>query len=78
MLAELLALDQKVFLFLNGLNAPWLNPFMQFVSGQIIWGPFIGICLFYAFRTFNKKQFFIFFLFLSILLVITDSTSSYV
>ncbi|HLT22094.1 MAG TPA: phosphatase PAP2 family protein [Bacteriovoracaceae bacterium] len=78
MLTQLKALDQKVFLFLNGLNAPWLNPFMEFVSGQLIWVPFIGICLFYAYQSFSKKQFFIFFLFLGLLLVITDSTSSYV
>lgn len=78
MLEQLLLLDQRIFLFLNGLHAEWLNPFMLFISGQIIWLPFIGICLFYAYKDFSKKQFYLFFLFLGLLLIICDSTSSYV
>lgn len=78
MLEMLLLLDQKLFLLLNGLHAGWLNPVMELVSGQGIWIPFIGLCLYYAYKCFSKKQFGTFLLFLILLLVMSDSTSSYV
>ena len=51
---------------------------MQFVSGQILWIPFIGGSIFFAFKQFNKKRFYLFLLFLILLLIISDTTSSYV
>lgn len=78
MLNSLIELDQRVFLFLNGFHADWMNPIMAFLSGQFIWLPFIGISLYFAFRAFPRKQFFTFILFLGLLLVLCDSTSSYI
>jgi len=78
MLETLLLLDRKLFLFLNGFHAEWFNPVMELVSSQGIWVPFIGICLYFAYKNFPKSQFGIFLLFLTLLLILTDSTSSYV
>src|SRR5690606_9502362 len=68
----------RIFLFLNGLHTNWLSPIMVFVSGQFIWIPFIVTCLFFAFRSLARRDFYIFFLFLALLLLLTDSTSSYI
>lgn len=78
MLEQLLSWDQKLFLILNGLHTEWLDPFMVFISGQLIWIPFIGSCLYFAYKAFSKTQFGIFLLFLGLLLILSDSTSSYV
>lgn len=78
MLEQLLLLDQKIFLFLNGIHAEWLDPLMLLFSGYLIWLPFISICLFYAYQGFTPKKFLLFLLFLVLLLIICDTNSSYV
>ena len=78
MIESLISLDKRVFLFLNGLNATWLNPFMDFVSGQFLWFPFIGFALYFAFKQLPRKNFYTFLLFLILVLILSDTTSSYV
>lgn len=47
---KLIAADQDLFLFLNGLHADWLDPIMVFVSGKLEWIPFYVLMLFFAYR----------------------------
>lgn len=78
MIESLSSLDTRVFLFLNGLHSTWLNPVMDFVSGQFLWFPFIGASLYFAFKQLTRTKFYIFFLFLILVLILSDTTSSYV
>jgi len=47
---SLIAFDQNLFLFLNGLHADWLDPIMVFISGKLEWIPFYVLMLFFAYR----------------------------
>ena len=51
MLEKILNLDLKVFLFLNNLNSPHLDSFMDFIS----YSPIPGIVLLIIFFTFGYK-----------------------
>jgi undecaprenyl-diphosphatase len=75
---QLLAWDQKLLLLINSWNQPVIDSLMQFFSGQIIWLPFLFIFFGLAYRTFSKNKFYLFFLFLSLALVASDVTSSYI
>ena len=68
MIAGLKALDEQLFLALNGLHAPWLDPVMMAVSGNIIWLP-LYVFLLYAIFKQEKQQGWI--ILLGIVLVIT-------
>lgn len=78
MIDALNALDQSLFLFINSFHAEFLNPFMVFLSGQILWIPFIGFFFWYAFKYHGKKQALLFGLFLLLAMVASDVTSSYI
>lgn len=78
MLEQLIELDHKLFLFLNGLHSEWLNSFMVFISGQGLWVPLLAASFYFAFKAFPRKQFYLFLLFLGLVLIMSDVTSSYV
>jgi len=69
--------DQKLFLYLNAWHAEWLNPYMVFLSGQIVWLPLLAFLLWTAFNRLDKKAFAVFSLFLLIGVIASDVTSSY-
>lgn len=50
MIESLEKIDQKIFLFLNGLHTEWLDSFMFLVSHKLTWIPLYLFILFYAFR----------------------------
>lgn len=72
------AFDRTFFLFINSFHAEFLNSFMVFLSGQILWIPFIGFFFWYSFKFHGKKQAFLFGLFLLLAMVASDVTSSYI
>ena len=37
---QLIALDKELFLFLNGLHTPWLDPIMRLMTNTLFWLPF--------------------------------------
>ncbi|MCM2349654.1 MAG: phosphatase PAP2 family protein [Bacteriovoracaceae bacterium] len=78
MIEGLKALDLSVFLAINSFHAEWLNPLMQFLSGQSVWIPFIGYFFWYAYKNAGKKYTLYFGLFLLMALVASDVTSSYI
>ena len=45
MLDRLIELDQKLFLFLNGLHSEGLDPVMVWISGKFTWWPFYLLLL---------------------------------
>lgn len=71
-------LDQNLFLWMNGFHASFLDPVMVFLSGQIIWIPFIVFFIWKGKEKLNPKSFWVFVFFLGLTLMLTDVTSSYV
>jgi undecaprenyl-diphosphatase len=71
-------IDRSLLLFLNGWHAEWLNPLMKFFSGQIFWLPFTVYFIWIAFKGLDKKSFWLFILFLILVLISCDVTSSYI
>lgn len=78
MIDKLVSVDTSVFIFLNSLNATWLNPVMVFLSGQLIWAPIIALLLFLSYRKLPRKQFYLFVFFLFLAIMASDVTSSYI
>jgi undecaprenyl-diphosphatase len=50
---SLLELDKKIFLFLNGLHSPWLDPVMYWATETFAWLP---LYLFLIFLIFKKHK----------------------
>jgi undecaprenyl-diphosphatase len=78
MIDSLQAFDRSLFLFINSLHLEWLNPLMVFFSGGLIWLPLMVAPLWMAYRSLDKKYFFLFFLFLLLAIIASDVTSSYI
>jgi undecaprenyl-diphosphatase len=68
-------IDRDLFLFLNGLNSDWIDPFMKIFSAHWFWIPIIGLFIFLAVKKF-KKQFWIPIVFLVICFSLTDQTAT--
>jgi len=75
---EIISLDRRFFLFLNSLHSEYLNTLMVILSGQLIWLPLIGFFIYQAFKQNEKKFLFFFIMFLSLGLIASDVTSSYI
>jgi len=75
MINNLNSIDTKLFLFLNSLHSPYLDPIMYWFSDKWIWLPmylFIAIILVWRF----KNQGFMIIFFIGILILICDQTAS--
>jgi undecaprenyl-diphosphatase len=55
MLDFLLQLDRDIFLFLNGLNHPWLDPVMYYISYKFTWIPLYAFLLYLIARQYGWK-----------------------
>jgi len=51
----LVATDTQLFLFLNGLHTPFLDPIMVFFSGKITWLPLYLIIIFFMYKQFGWR-----------------------
>lgn len=67
-------LDQQLFLFLNSLHTPLLDPVMHALSGKIIWIPLYLTILIYLGITY-KRKFLIIILFIILAATLTDQVS---
>jgi undecaprenyl-diphosphatase len=56
MMSWLQQLDTDLFLFLNGLHNPWLDPVMAAISGKLIWIPLYAASLFLMVWKFKAKS----------------------
>ena len=68
-------MDAKLFLFLNGLHADWLDPIMIFISGKLTWLPFYLVLLFLVIKNY-KKQSILIIISIILLIVCSDQISS--
>jgi undecaprenyl-diphosphatase len=71
------AIDRTLFLSLNSFHVTFINSFMQFLSGQLIWIPLIGYFFWYSYIKRGKKTTLYLGLFLLLTLIASDVTSSY-
>ena len=71
------AIDQQLFLWLNGLHADWLDPVMVSITAMWVWIPLYALLLFMVFKQYGKRGWWIL---LAVVLVIlcTDQLSAHV
>jgi len=75
MIDQLIALDTKLFLFLNGLHTPWLDPVMAAISGSLVWLPLYGYVLFLIIRD-HKMNSWLPLLGIGLTILLADQTTS--
>jgi undecaprenyl-diphosphatase len=74
MLEWLMQLDRALFLFLNGINHPFVDPVMVSISGRFTWIPLYLILVFFITRKFQWETVRIL-LFVAILISLSDQIS---
>jgi len=75
MLEYLMQLDKELFLFLNGLNANWLDPVMYYISYKFSWIPFYVLLLWFCYRHYGWKTTLFIMLFVALLITMSDQVS---
>ena len=53
---ELLELDKRLFLFLNGLNSPFFDSAMVLLTDTFIWSPLYAVLVFFVIKTYGKSS----------------------
>ena len=56
MIEQLIEFDKDLFVFLNGLHAPWLDPAMEGLSRTITWLPLYLFLLYHIVRIYREKS----------------------
>jgi len=77
MLDFLLELDQKLLLFLNGLNHPYLDPVMYYISHKFTWIPLYVLLLVLVFWRYKWKGFLVL-VFVVLLVTLSDQSSVFI
>lgn len=72
----LIGFDQKIFLFLNQFNFPWLNSSMEFISGRLVWIPFVIFMAWTLYKSLPRKQFYFTILLFIMALSLSDVIAS--
>ena len=75
MIESLIALDEKLFLYLNGLHQDWLDPIMFAISGKLEWIPLYAFIVFRLIYKY-KKAGLLALLGLIITILLTDQVTS--
>lgn len=76
MLDRILAFDQKLFVYLNGLGSEIFDGFWLLITKQIYWTPLFLFLLYLVFKKLGAKQTLFLMLFVAVLLVFTDQTAN--
>ena len=69
--------EKELFIILQGLNLPFLNPFMTLVSSFTPWVPLVFLLLFFVFKNHERRHFYIISLYFFLLIAVSDSSTSY-
>lgn len=68
-------IDRQIVLAINGLHSVWLDEIMWWISARITWIPLYLVLLYLAFKQLNRKQLFLFVVFVVGSVAITDLVS---
>lgn len=74
MIEYLNQLDSTVFLFFNGMHAPFFDKFMMLCTGRFIWIPMYATILFILFKTFKPKMVLVYVAAIVLAITLTDQT----
>ncbi|MGY6561587.1 MAG: phosphatase PAP2 family protein [Luteibaculaceae bacterium] len=72
---SLKSIDEQLFLFLNGLNHPWLDMPFYYISQQNFWIPVYLLFLFFAFKEFGFKGLLWIVALVALVITLSDQTS---
>jgi len=61
MIEQLEAIDRWLVLTINSWNTPFLDELMWIVSGRLTWIPLYVLLIYFGFKKFSLKQFFLYF-----------------
>jgi undecaprenyl-diphosphatase len=75
MLEYLNHIDRSLFLFLNGLHTPWLDPVMFWISNALIWIPFFLLLLWMVVRKYGRNTLWIL-LFVALMIAAGDQLAN--
>jgi undecaprenyl-diphosphatase len=76
MLDHILSLDQKLFIYLNGLGSETYDGLWLIITKQFNWIPLFVVLLYVIFKKLGKKQTLYLLLFVAILLLFTDQITN--
>ncbi len=77
MIEFLKKIDLEVFLFLNGLNAPWLDPVMYYISAKFFWIPFYALLLYFCYKYYGWRSLLIIMLLVALMITFTDQFTGF-
>jgi undecaprenyl-diphosphatase len=69
--------DQKLLLFLNGLNCPIMDEVMWQVSSKLFWVPFYAVLIYFLARN-RKKDIWITLIAVTLMIVLSDQISGFI
>jgi len=70
-------IDTRLFLFLNGLHADWMDPVMIHITNMWIWFPLYILLIYWTVRQFGKRCWWVF-LALGLVVLCSDQLASHV
>jgi len=73
---QLIALDTRLFLFLNGLHSPFWDTVMWYISGTKTWIPLYVVIIFFIFFEYKKRGF-LPLIFIILVILLADKISVY-
>ena len=76
MLEKLLQLDVQLLIFLNSFGSTTFDGLWLFITKQSNWTPFFLVLLYLVYKKIGIKSTLYLFLFVTLLLVVTDQTSN--
>ncbi len=77
MLEYFINLDKELFLFLNGLNADWLDPVMFYITWKFFWIPFYTLLLWLFYKQYGWKTTLFILLLVIVLITMSDQLSGF-
>lgn len=75
MIDQLLEYDREIFLYLNGLHAPWLDPVMLLITETLVWLPLYVYLLYLIFKDHSLQGWFVL-IGIALTIVLADQVTS--
>jgi undecaprenyl-diphosphatase len=75
MIDKLIEYDHRLFIWLNGFHAPWLDPVMLYVSETWVWLPLHVVLIYLIFKDFSKHGWLVLFA-VAITLTMSDQVTT--